>query len=165
MKFAGIVGLIGPELSLLMALLAGCEAGEGSENMNKPQAGAAANGGGGSAGHATADSGELEPTFTNVYATFTRGCACHVAGKGGLDMSSQDLAHTNLVGIDSVACPTFQRVVAADPENSLLLKSLSHTAMGDCTPPAMPKGASATMMSTADLQLVEAWIAAGALND
>src|SRR4051794_3521360 len=81
MKFAGIVGFIGPELPLLGALLAGCDAGEDFDNT-KGLAGAAAIGGGGLAGEHAADGGKIEPTFSNVYATFTRGCACHVAGKG-----------------------------------------------------------------------------------
>jgi hypothetical protein len=105
------------------------------------------------------------PTFGNVYATFTRGCGCHVAGKGGLDMSTQELAYTNLVGVRSVACPDYSRVAAHDPEHSVLLQSLSYGDLGQCKPPTMPKGDSATMMSAADLQLVEAWIAAGAPND
>jgi hypothetical protein len=166
MKFTGIVGFIGPGLPLLGALLAGCNTGDDFDNTKKDLAGSAAVGGGGTSGQVAADGGVLDPTFSNVYATFTRGCGCHVkADKGGLDMTSQESAYTSLVGVPSVACPAFERVTASDPEHSLLLQSLSHSAMGDCTPPAMPKGTTATMMSADDLQLVEAWIAAGAPNN
>lgn len=110
-------------------------------------------------------------TFTQVYALFTRTCSgvtCHVGatngGGGNLPMLDRASAHRNLVGANSAICRGERRVVAGNPQRSQLLHTLAHTTLGSCTatprmPLAVPK------LPQADIDLVSAWISAGAPNN
>jgi hypothetical protein len=125
----------------------------------------------------------VDPTFTNVYNDIigVKCIGCHKPGGGGvavgmLDMSSQATAYGNLVGVSAmgvgagtsgVTCASamLTRVVAGDPNNSLLFNKV-HAKLVAANPPcgsAMPLGP--TVITQAEVDLISAWIAAGAMNN
>ncbi len=86
--------------------------------------------------------------FADVSAIFERSCtACHGAA-GGYSLESYDGAING--GTSGIA------VIAGDPDGSLLLQRIKGT-----TGSVMPPGGS---LSDADIQLIQDWIADGALN-
>jgi hypothetical protein len=129
----------------------------------------------------------LAPTFTNVYTNVlgARCSSCHRpggsgAGTGMLDMSTAPLAYAGLVGVPAagtaggssgVTCaslaPSQLRVSAGNPDASLLLNKVATKLTGQpslCGSP-MPVPATATPVTQAQVDLIRAWIAAGAPND
>ncbi len=119
------------------------------------------------------------PTFTNVWtevilANHCQSSECHGSGAGGLVMTSQTTAYSNLVGIQAAGmCPEGgddlscscgasgeTRVVADHPEQSLIVEKIS----GDpsCGTHMPPTGAPVT---AEQITLVTNWISAGAKND
>src|SRR5262245_55052677 len=129
----------------------------------------------------------LNPTFTNVYATIlgARCTGCHRPGGGGvtvgmLDMSTAAAAYANLVGVNAsgigagtsgVTCaslsPPAVRVLANDAANSLLVNKLQSKISGTlaaCGSP-MPLPATAVPLRQSEVDLISAWIAAGAPNN
>ena len=113
-----------------------------------------------------ADSGPRDPTFTNVYTgVIAPNCSCHLSasGAGGLVMRDQATAYGNLVGTAAQAggmCEPGTRVVAGDAAGSVLYRTVSGENLGG---DRMPRGRAA--LPSADIQLIEGWIAAGAMND
>jgi hypothetical protein len=129
----------------------------------------------------------VNPTFTNVYANIigVRCIGCHRPGGSGvnvgrLDMNTPAAAYMNLVGIaaqgtgagtSGVTCaslsPPAMRVVPSDPATSLLFGKVRSKIDG--TQPAcgspMPLPAAAPGLSASDVDLIAAWISAGALFD
>jgi len=123
----------------------------------------AAGSGGGSAGAAGGGTGTTA-TFTEIYGLIMMGCSCHVTSTmGGLSMSSKAVAYTNLVGATATACPGEKRVVAGDPDKSVLYHSLDRTTFGSCKAPQMPAGGA--KWSQANLDKLKSWITAGAMNN
>jgi hypothetical protein len=129
----------------------------------------------------------LNPTFTNVYATIigVRCIGCHRPGGGGvnvggLDMSTPAAAYANLVGVaaagtgagtSGVTCaslaPGLLRVTAGDAAASLLHGKVAAKLAGmqpACGSP-MPTPATAVPLTQAQVDLIAAWINAGAMND
>lgn len=114
------------------------------------------------------DAGPPGPTFRYVYSIFRAHCSsgCHVTTSfpsGGLGMATRALAYQNLVGADTAgnACRGRKRVVANDPEASLLYKKIARDApCGDPMPPEEGKE-----LSSDQVGFVRAWILAGAPND
>lgn len=129
----------------------------------------------------------LNPTFTNVYSTIIgqRCIGCHRPGGGGvtvgmLDMSTQGTAFTNLVGVNAqgigagasgVTCaslmPPVLRVSPGHSADSLLFNKV-HSKRDGTNPPCgspMPLPAAAPPLSQAEVDLIAAWIDAGALNN
>jgi hypothetical protein len=129
----------------------------------------------------------LNPTFTNVYASIIgqRCIGCHRPGGGGvtvgmLDMSTPGAAYTNLVGINAqgigagasgITCasvmPPLVRVLPNDSANSLLFTKVHSklvAAPAQCGSP-MPLPATAASLTAAQVNLIAAWIDAGAQND
>jgi hypothetical protein len=127
----------------------------------------------------------LNPTFTNVYANVigARCTGCHRPGGSGvnvgmLDMSTQAAAYTNLVGVASagtgagtsmITCASLAmpRVAASNAAGSLLLNKVASKLAGvtaACGSP-MPLPATAAPLTQAQVDLISAWIGAGALND
>jgi mono/diheme cytochrome c family protein len=127
----------------------------------------------------------LNPTFTNVYANVigARCTGCHRPGAGGvtvgmLDMSTQAAAYTNMVGVASagtgagtsgITCASIAmpRVAAGNATGSLLFNKVSSKVTGmlaACGSP-MPLPATATPLTQAQVDLIAAWIGAGAMND
>jgi len=129
----------------------------------------------------------LNPTFTNVYANvFVPRCvSCHRPGAGGvnagrLDLSTPAIAYAALVGVagqgtgagvSGVTCaslmPASIRVIAGDSANSLLFDKVNTKLLGVtplCGSP-MPLPASGAPLTQAQVDLIEQWIDAGALND
>jgi hypothetical protein len=104
------------------------------------------------------------PTFVEIQAeVFAKSCAfstCHKgaspAGGVGLDGPSYD----NLVNKESVVVPGRILVVPGDPAASYLFEKLTQAkpANGTQMPPTAP-------LSAARIEMVEAWIEAGAKND
>jgi hypothetical protein len=137
--------------------------------MSGSAAGAAAAGRGGAGGTggpaAGSGGGTTGATFTEVYSLIMTGCGCHntAQGAGGLATMTKSAAYTNLVGATSTECSGQKRVVAGNPDSSVLFLSLNRTNMGDCMPPPMPRGAA--KLPQADLDKVRSWIMAGALNN
>lgn len=113
---------------------------------------------------ATPPSGD--PTFTSVYTGIIQpGCSCHLApaGAGGLVMSDQATAYTNLVGAASSGggmCPGATRVAPGDPAGSVLYRKVSGENLCGAR---MPRGMSP--LSSAQIDLIQRWIMAGANND
>jgi hypothetical protein len=129
----------------------------------------------------------LDPTFTNVYATVIgqRCIGCHRPGGSGvtvgmLDMSTQAAAYVNLVGVNAqgigagasgMTCasvmPALVRVAPGDAGSSLLFNKL-HSKLAGTSPPCgspMPLPAAALSLTQAEVDLISAWITAGAQND
>lgn len=111
------------------------------------------------------DTAPLDPTFSNVQdAVFTPSCAfssCHGAGAGagGLDLNAGS-SYDALVDVASTGAPDQTLVIPGDPDGSYLMLKLD----GDpsITGDEMPPGAS---LESERLELVRAWIAAGAPAD
>ena len=141
-------------------------AGSGAVGM---AGGSAAGMAGGSAAGSGGQGGAPgEATFTAVYAIFMTNCAgstCHLSrAAGGLSMTDKMTAYTNLVGVDSSSCRGEKRVVAGDPDKSELFHTLDRTQIGMCSrTPRMPEGKA--KLAQADIDVIKAWIQAGAMND
>jgi hypothetical protein len=129
----------------------------------------------------------LDPTFTNVFSTIlTQRCAnCHRPGSGGvtvgqLDLSTPAVAYAALVGVNAsgtgagtsgITCaslnPPQVRVVASDSAHSLLINKLQTKINGTlaaCGSP-MPLPAAGAPLRQSEVNLISAWIDAGAPND
>jgi uncharacterized membrane protein len=129
----------------------------------------------------------LDPTFTNVYATIIgqRCIGCHRPGGGGvtvgmLDMSTPAAAYANLVGVNAagigagtsgVTCasvmPPLVRVAPSSSATSLLFNKVHSklvAAPAPCGSP-MPLPATAASLTAAEVDLIAAWIDAGAMNN
>jgi hypothetical protein len=135
----------------------------------------------------------LAPTFTNVYADIInlRCISCHQPGKsgvtvGGLDMSTQAAAYADLVGVPAmgtgagtsgVTCATLGidmsdggtpllRVAPNDSTGSLIVEKVSSKLAGTLAPcgSPMPLGRGAPLTQP-QVDLLQAWIVAGAQND
>lgn len=105
-----------------------------------------------------------DPTFARVYAEIIQpGCGCHVSGAGGLSMPDAAAAHAALVeqpANGTGPCAGETRVISGDAQSSVLYRKLSGTNLCGA---AMPMGGQP--ISSEKLQLLEAWIGAGAVND
>jgi hypothetical protein len=134
-----------------------------------------------STGSVTVTCSAVDPTFTRVYTTIIgpRCAGCHRPGGSGvmvgmLDMSTPAAAFANLVGVDAqgtgagasgVPCASAQRVrvVPGDAAGSLLYDKVDSKLVGT-NPPCgspMPLGSGAPL-SQAEVDLISAWIDAGA---
>ena len=104
------------------------------------------------------------PTLLDVQTqVLTPRCAvsgCHVSGTApfGLDMSSVSASSANLIGVTSAEKPALLRVSAGDSANSYMYWKLS----GNPNINGDPMPASGGPLSPADLDLIAAWIDAGA---
>ncbi len=141
------------------AALGACSTGDDDAS----DLGAGAAGAAGAAGGAGGAGATLEPKFSVVQEkVFQVSCAfgsCHGAnGAGGLTLEAGK-SYAQLVGVDSVVNSGQKRVVAGDPEGSLLYKCLLGPS-GNVE--QMPKGAP---LDQARIDVVKQWIAAGAKND
>jgi mono/diheme cytochrome c family protein len=112
---------------------------------------------------ADAGPGHANDGFAAAYAVISTNCVtCHGAGKT-LDMSTPQLAHDQLVGVEAKykACATDGgiakvRVVAGAPESSLLIEKIEgHPSCGKPMPSAM-------LLSADDVATLRAWVTAGA---
>jgi len=101
--------------------------------------------------------------FAAAYAVLNTNCiSCHGAGKT-LDMSTPELAHAQLVGVEAKykACAADGglpkvRVVPGAPESSLLIEKIEgHPSCGKQMPTAM-------LMGAEDIATLRAWVTAGA---
>lgn len=101
--------------------------------------------------------------FAAAYAVINTNCiSCHGAGKT-LDMSTPELAHAQLVGVEAKykACAADGglpkvRVVPGAPESSLLIEKIEgHQSCGKQMPTAM-------LMGAEDIATLRAWVTAGA---
>ncbi|MFZ5475571.1 MAG: hypothetical protein ACOZNI_02245 [Myxococcota bacterium] len=113
------------------------------------------------------DTGEpLDPTFTNVKVEiFQLSCqssSCH-GGRGSSDLSlDDDVAWSEIVNVESTDVPGEILVVPGDPSASYLVRKCR--AEQGITGEPMPKG-TPTGLDAPRLDLLEAWVAAGALDD
>jgi hypothetical protein len=143
---------------------------------------AGAGGAGGTGGTGGATGASSGPTYSRVWTEVLSGktCAgefCHGSGTGTLWMNDKEDAYANLVGVPAMGpdCTASGklRVSPGQPEASLLLDKMS-SATPSCGKP-MPIGVRfepncivpdpAACTTANELELVRAWIAAGALND
>jgi two-component system chemotaxis sensor kinase CheA len=98
----------------------------------------------------------VAPTFTEIFSTIltsAQSCAngyCHGAGRGGVYLTSKEMAYATLVPA---------KVIANNPNGSILIQRLTTTN----TDQRMPKGESP--LSGAEIEKVRAWILAGAPNN
>lgn len=100
--------------------------------------------------------------FSDLQTKIFNSCAvagCHASGsaQGNLDLSTGQ-AYSNLVGVQSVLYPQFNRVEPGSAGNSMLIKILK----GELTP-QMPFNR--TPLSNDVIDSIEAWIDRGALNN
>jgi hypothetical protein len=126
--------------------------------------------------------GASGPTFARVWSEVlaAKGCSgdfCHGAGTGSLSLNDKADAYLNLVGVPAQGPACSQsgqlRVSPGKPEESLLLHKMS-TMAPSCGDP-MPIGvrfdpnclspSPAVCTTAGEIELVRAWIAAGALDD
>lgn len=107
----------------------------------------------GTPGEQASYEGDIQPIWDQ-----SCGSSCHgESGLGGLDLRPGE-SHANLVNVIS---PTYSvaRVVPADPEGSVLYNKIVDTGTyGGLMPPGGPA------LSSADIELIRAWILAGAPN-
>lgn len=104
-------------------------------------------------------SGQVQPIFT---ASCT-GAACHSSARPaqGLDLSSASASYSHLVNVLSSECATTKLVLPSQPTMSYLMWKIQGS--GPCfSGSQMPKGGSLT---TAQINLISSWIAAGAPNN
>jgi hypothetical protein len=129
----------------------------------------------------------VTPTFTNVYTDIigVRCIGCHKPGSSGvtvgmLDMSTQAAAYTNLVGVTAkgtgagtsgITCasvmPALVRVTPSDSANSLLYNKVHSKLVATLAPcgSPMPLPATGPSLTAAEVDLIAAWINAGAQNN
>jgi hypothetical protein len=129
----------------------------------------------------------LDPTFTSVYTTIIgqRCTGCHRPGGSGvvvgmLDLSTPAAAFANLVGVTAqgtgagtsgVTCasvmPALVRVTPGDANASLLFNKVHSKLAGTPAPcgSPMPLPATAAPLTQAEVDLISAWITAGAQNN
>jgi polyvinyl alcohol dehydrogenase (cytochrome) len=111
---------------------------------------------------------EGDATFTSIYRDIfvKRGCnttSCHGANQGNLDMSTRDVAYSNLVDVAATGSLCEEsgliRVIPGDPA-SLLLDKVSNKppACGDPMPPEQS-------LSDAEIDRIRKWIEDGAADD
>jgi hypothetical protein len=122
-------------------------------------------GGGGSGGEP--GSAGAAPTFTEIWnRTLERGCAtpyCHDGSGKGWSGFDKATAHRTLVGAASTTCPGETRAVAGNPASSVLAAAITHTDLGSCDVPTMPRDRA--KLPQADIDRIIAWIRAGARDD
>jgi hypothetical protein len=127
-------------------------------------------------GDPTSGDGDGDPTtgdgsFAEVYQVFVEdGCTagyCHGADANGLTMTDEATSYMNLVGVDATTatCDLTQRVVAGEPDQSILWMRVRPAALDGGMPCAikMPNDGTDNGLPEADAQIVYDWIAAGAL--
>jgi hypothetical protein len=135
----------------------------------------------------------LAPTFTNVYADVigARCTGCHQPGKSGvttgmLDMSTQAKAYADLVGVPAMgvgagssgvtcaslgvaatsdASPPLLRVAPGDAADSLIFDKVSSKVLGTNPPCGSPMPSAGAALTQPQVDLIQAWIAAGAPNN
>lgn len=106
---------------------------------------------------------EIEPTFTNVVAdVLNPSCAlagCHAEGAAQVVLTDA-AAYGNLVDQPSVDDPAETLVIPNDSAGSYLVTKIAGSpTVGDLMPP--PDGG----LAQEDIDLIKAWIDAGALDD
>lgn len=106
----------------------------------------------------------LGPTFTDVYAVISAQCSpCHTGGgmfSGDLNMSTQALAHADLVGVTATCGSGNVRVIPYDSRSSLLWRKVAAV---DLCGARMPNGR--TGLPMAQIDLIRDWIEAGAADN
>lgn len=124
--------------------------------------------------HASCPSGELcddaftlgctpGPTFTEVFTMLDAECRpCHTQGSisGGLSFATRADAYAQLVSVPAECGTGNVRVIPRDFRTSLLWRKLTRV---DLCGAGMPR--ERTMLDPASIDLVERWIAAGALDN
>jgi hypothetical protein len=161
-------------------------AGTGTPPTAAAGTGAAQAGAAGMAIAGTGAAGMAAPMFTPGSPTFSAifeeiivrtGCnggpTCHASTAAGqLKMANKADSYTALVGVKAMGVnlvmttspnckDTLMRVVAGDPNTSLLLKKITST-MPECGGKMPPSGA---MLAPDKVEQIRAWIMAGAKND
>ncbi len=104
-------------------------------------------------------SGQVQP----ILSANCGGGGCHSGSRPaqGLNLSSASVSYGNLVNVASSECSANKRVLPSQPAASYLISKLKGS--GSCySGSKMPIGGS---LSTADISLISAWIAAGAPNN
>jgi hypothetical protein len=156
-----LLWLLGLTAAFAAASCTATSSGGGAAGNSFAAAGASA------AGMSAASSG-ASVSFGEVYGILSSSCGgggCHVssAGAAGLSMLNKSTAYSNLVGVSSSHCRGQQRVVAGNPDMSVLVHALEHTSFATCRPPAMPQGR--PMLNQSQIDTISTWIADGAPNN
>ena len=86
--------------------------------------------------------------------------ACHAGAQAAedLDLSTQSVSYTELVGVAASQCSARLLVAPGNPTGSYLVNKLTGTDM--CSGSRMPKGGSG--LSAAALDTIRSWIGSGA---
>lgn len=106
----------------------------------------------------------LEPTFANIQMAVLgqSTCSCHYGmfGSGGLKIATPDDLYQAIVGVPSVGAPDKNYIEPGDPANSYIYMKVTKAAgiVGSQMPLGPP-------LSADKVQLLEDWIAAGAMMD
>jgi hypothetical protein len=101
--------------------------------------------------------------MTEVYPIISANCTAHHSGatpSGGLDMSTEAKAFTNLTTGTSTEAGCTEKYVGATATASLLYQKVSGTGIPAACGAQMPKGM--TALSAADVTIIENWINGGA---
>ncbi len=98
---------------------------------------------------------DIQPIFDN------RCVGCHVAGgQAPFLVLVGNQSYTNLVGVAATVYPGSQRVVASDPDASVLYNKIADTGIfGGVMPPVSPA------LPTDQVAIIRDWIAQGALDN
>jgi hypothetical protein len=108
---------------------------------------------------------DVEPTLSSIYdVIIERSCnseSCHGGSnpEAGLDLTSVEAAYASLVGVTSTEEPSFTRVIAGDPDNSLMYMVL----LGDVG--AVGQMPSGWELGAVEIEAIRQWIEDGAENN
>jgi len=108
--------------------------------------------------------GPAAPKLSDIETTiFTPKCAnagCHTANVPAQGLNLVGSTYARLVGVSSTLVTTKKLVVAGDTSSSFLYEKVLAA-----TPTAGARMPSTGPLSAADIEMIRAWIAAGASND
>ena len=105
-------------------------------------------------------------SFDGIYTnTLHRRCAsveCHNASKGGLTMSTVDIAYASLVNVPSQGCSPLLRVKPGSPTESALIWKLGAHYLDKCSDAGVEMPVGLPAIPASELDAINTWITNGA---
>jgi hypothetical protein len=141
---------------LLSALLAGCP--DFGDPVDPGGAGAGVGNGGGGGGPPVSFSADVQPIFTSRCALPL--CHSGASPQGNMNLEAGN-AYGNTVGVTSFAYAPAVRVVAGEPDSSVLFNKVTNTMRFGSRMPPPPDAP----LGSGEIETLRAWIAEGALDD
>lgn len=106
------------------------------------------------------DAPKLSEIETEVFAKSCAFSTCHKGASPAGGLALDGPAYENLVGVAATGAPGKKRVVPGDPDNSYIVEKMTKAKpqSGEQMPPTAP-------LSDEKIEMIRAWIEAGAEND